>query len=51
MTNGRRRIELRPEHVDTVTATLREFQPGIAERAPDVLTQVRTAVPIPLSRG
>ncbi len=37
MTSGRRRIELPLEHVDTVTATLREFQPGIADAAPAVV--------------
>jgi hypothetical protein len=41
MTTGRRRIELRAEHVDTVTAALREFQPAIAAAAPGVLAQVR----------
>jgi hypothetical protein len=44
MTTGRRRIELHAEQVDTVTATLREFQPGIAEAAPHVLGDVRRAV-------
>ncbi len=44
MTSGRRRIELRPEHVDTVAATLREFQPGIADAAPAVVAQVRATV-------
>jgi hypothetical protein len=51
MTSGRRRIELRAEHIDTVTATLIEFQPGIAAAAPAVLDAVRRAVPIPLRRG
>jgi len=44
MTTGRRRIELRAEHVDTVTTTLREFQPGIDEVARSVLVEIRTAV-------
>ena len=44
MTSGRRRIELRAEHVDAVTATLHHFQPGIAERAPSVVADVRAAV-------
>lgn len=44
MTSGRRRIELRADHVDTVTATLRNFQPGIADAAPTVVTEVRGAV-------
>lgn len=44
MTHGRRRIELRATHIDTVTATLREFQPRIAAAAPGVLAQVRTTV-------
>ena len=36
MTSGRRRIELGADQVDTVTATLREFQPAISDAAPDV---------------
>jgi len=55
MTSGRRRIELRIEHVDTVTATLREFQPGISAAALEVLAHVRQMViredPIPHRRG
>ena len=56
MTQGRRRIELRADQVDTVTAALREFQPGIADAAPDVVTQVRRSVlredgPIPHRQG
>jgi hypothetical protein len=56
MTQGRRRIELRADQVDTVTAALREFQPGIADAATDVVAQVRLAVfsqdvPIPHRRG
>jgi len=44
MTSGRRRIELRPEHVGTVAASLREFQPDIAAAAPAVVAQVRATV-------
>ena len=56
MTQGRRRIELRADQVDTVTTALREFQPGIADAATDVVAQVRQAVfsqdvPIPRRRG
>ena len=56
MTSGRRRIELRAEHVDTVTATLCEFQPGIADAAHAVVAQVRQTVlsvevPSPLHPG
>jgi len=47
MTAGRTRIELRHDHVDTVAATLREFQPDIASIAPEVLAAVRRAVPSP----
>ncbi len=51
MTSGRRRIELPIEQVDTVAATLREFQSDIGDVAPDVVEQVRSAVPIPLRPG
>jgi hypothetical protein len=51
MTMGRRRIELPAEHVDTVTATLRAFQPEIAGAAPQVVAQVRRAVPNPHRPG
>jgi hypothetical protein len=51
MTTGRRRIELRADQVDAVTTTLREFQPGIAAAAPDVVVRIRSAVPIPRHRG
>jgi hypothetical protein len=51
MTSGRRRIELPAEQVDTVAATLRAFQPVIADAAPHVVAQVRQAVPIPLRQG
>ena len=44
MTSGRRRIELRAEHVDTVAATLRELQPAIAGAAPAVVAEVRARV-------
>jgi hypothetical protein len=44
MTSGRRRIELRAEHVGVVAATLREFQSGIAAAASGVVVEVRTAV-------
>jgi len=45
MTAGRRRIELRAEHVDAVATALAEFQPSIAGRAPEVVSQVREWVP------
>lgn len=51
MTSGRRRIELRAEHVDVVADTLRGFQPAIGDAAPQVLSDVRTAVPTPRRRG
>jgi hypothetical protein len=51
MTAGRRRIELRGAHVDAVTATLRDFQPGIAEAGPSVVAQIRGVAPSPLRRG
>ena len=54
MTNGRRRIELPAAQVDAVEAALRDFQPGIAEAAPDVVASVRRTVsadPIPRHRG
>jgi hypothetical protein len=51
MTAGRRRIELRAEHVDVVAAALVEVQPTIAEAAPDVVAAVREAVPIRHHRG
>ena len=56
MTSGRRRIELRAEHVDTVASTLREFQAGIGDAAPDVVARVRRTVlsgevPTPLHPG
>ena len=51
MTSGRRRIELRVEQVDTVTTALRAFQPGIVDAAPDVVAEIRKAVPIPHRRG
>jgi hypothetical protein len=44
MTNGRRRIELPAAQVDAVEAALRDFQPGIAEAAPDVVASVRRTV-------
>jgi len=47
MTTGRRRIELAAEQVDIVTATLREFQPAIADAAPEVVALVRREVPNP----
>jgi hypothetical protein len=53
MTSGRRRIELHADDVDTVTATLREFQPAIAAAAPDVVVRVRQSVraePVPIPR-
>ena len=51
MTAGRRRIELRAEQVDTVTTTLRAFQPAITEAAPDVVAWVKREVPIPHRQG
>ena len=56
MTSGRRRIELPIEQVDTVAATLREFQSDIGDVAPEVVELVRAAVlsqpvPIPLRPG
>ena len=45
MTAGRRRIELRAEHVDLVAGALVEWQPGIAAAAPAVLAAVRQGVP------
>jgi hypothetical protein len=56
MTSGRRRIELRAGQLPELTASLREFQPRIADAAPDVLAQVRTkvldpAAPIPHRRA
>jgi hypothetical protein len=57
MTSGRRRIELRVEQVDTVTATLIDHQPGIAAAAPEVVARIRRTVlldrerPIPRRRG
>ena len=45
MTSGRRRIELGADQVDTVTATLREFQPAISDAAPDVVALVKREVP------
>ena len=47
MTSGRRRIELGADQVDTVTATLREFQPAISDAAPDVIALVKREVPNP----
>jgi len=47
MTAGRRRIELRADHVDTVTATLHQFRPAIADAATGVVDAVRQATPIP----
>jgi hypothetical protein len=44
MTSGRRRIELRAGQVGAVTASLRQFQPRIADAAPDVLADVRAKV-------
>ena len=51
MTAGRRRIELRAEQIDTVTETLRAFQPAITDAAPEVVAMVRREVPIPHRRG
>jgi hypothetical protein len=51
MTTGRRRIELPVEQVETVTATLRVFQAEIADAAPQVVAQVRRAVPSPHRPG
>lgn len=45
MTAGRRRIELRAEHVDLVTSALVEWQPSITAAAPRVVQAVRRAVP------
>ncbi|MDQ1432545.1 MAG: hypothetical protein QOF40_3147 [Actinomycetota bacterium] len=45
MTAGRRRIELRAEHVDLVTSALVERQPSITAVAPRVVQAVRQAVP------
>ena len=50
MTNGRRRIELPAAQVDAVEAALRDFQPGIAEAAPDVVASVRRTVSADPSR-
>jgi hypothetical protein len=47
MTSGRRRIELGADQVDIVTATLREFQPGISDAAPEVVALVKREVPSP----
>ncbi len=47
MTSGRRRIELGADQVDTVAATLREFQPAISDAAPDVIALVKREVPSP----
>jgi hypothetical protein len=44
MTSGRRRIELPAKQIDTVAATLRDFQAGIADSAHDVVTMVRHTV-------
>ena len=46
MTAGRRRIELRTEHVGVVANTLAEFQPSIADASADVVARVRREVPI-----
>jgi hypothetical protein len=51
MTSGRRRIELRVEHVDVVARTLAEFQPSIADASTDVVARVRREVPIPHHPG
>jgi hypothetical protein len=45
MTAGRRRIELRAEHVDLVASALGEWQPSITVAAPRVVEAVRRAVP------
>jgi hypothetical protein len=47
MTSGRRRIELGADQVDTVAATLREFQPAISDAAPEVVALVKREVPSP----
>jgi hypothetical protein len=44
MTAGRRRIELRAEHVDVVAGALTEFQPAITAHAPEVVARVRQAI-------
>jgi hypothetical protein len=44
MTAGRRRIELRAEHVDLVAGALVEWQPGITAAAPGVVRAVRQAI-------
>jgi hypothetical protein len=51
MTAGRRRIELRAEQVDTVSTTLRAFQPAITDAAPDIVALVKREVPIPHRQG
>lgn len=51
MTAGRRRIELRVEHVDIVAGALVELQPAIAAAAPGVVVAVRQAVPSRLLPG
>ncbi len=45
MTAGRRRIELDPRDVPTVADTLARFAPGIRAAAPEVVAEVRRAVP------
>ncbi len=45
MTAGRRRIELRAEHVDVVATALTELQPGIVAAAPGVVAEVRRRAP------
>jgi hypothetical protein len=45
MTAGRRRIELRAEHVDLVASALVECQSSITAAAPRVVQAVRRAVP------
>jgi hypothetical protein len=45
MTAGRRRIELRAEHVELVASALVECQPTIAAAAPGVVREVRQGVP------
>jgi hypothetical protein len=47
MTIGRRRIEVRASDVDTVAHVLTDFAPDIARAAPQVVADVRKAVPIP----
>jgi hypothetical protein len=44
MTAGRRRIELRAEHVDLVRGALVEWQPGITAAAPGVVRAIRQAI-------